>query len=1385
MSLNERLSIALPTQLSYTVVPDKGSDTDASYADITFTNNDSNQVFKNLTIDGYCLDAESPLSAGVEYTANVYSSYEQLPDSLTYQGSGPNEGVIFNPDSLDIINWIINQNFEGRELSGLGTVTSGDVQTAIWSLIDDGGTAGQLGPVDQDRVDEIVSLAQSNGVGFSPSYDYENYFGEQVTGKMAVILAPEDNNGDGLSDAQILIAEVELSKLGDRVWLDEDADGIQDAGEEGISGVTVNLLADVDGDGQIEDGEVIDTTTTDADGNYDFEVIAGDYKVQFEQPDGLEVSPENQGGDDSLDSDGLISDTVTLDPGEEDLTIDAGFYELGSIGDTIYRDDDADGTQDAGENGIAGVTVKLTDIGADGQFGTADDVVIGTETNADGEYLFEGLNAGNYQVEVTDENNVLDGLNQTADPDNILDNASMVTLSEGESNLDQDFGYAPTGSIGDTIFRDNNGDGDQDAGEAGIANVTVKLTDKGADGQFGTADDTVIGTKTTDANGKYLFEGLDAGNYQVSVTDENNALNLLNQTADPDGTLDDGSMVTLSEGESNLDQDFGYAPTGSIGNRIFRDNNGDGNQDTGEAGIAGVTVKLTDKGADGQFGTADDVVIGTKTTNAKGKYRFNGLDAGNYQVEVTDENNALNGLNQTADPDGILDNASMVTLAQGENNLDQDFGYAPTGSIGDTIFRDNNGDGDQDAGEAGIANVTVKLTDKGADGQFGTADDTVIGTKTTDANGKYLFEGLDAGNYQVSVTDENNALNLLNQTADPDGTLDDGSMVTLSEGESNLDQDFGYAPTGSIGNRIFRDNNGDGNQDTGEAGIAGVTVKLTDKGADGQFGTADDVVIGTKTTNAKGKYRFNGLDAGNYQVEVTDENNALNGLNQTADPDGILDNASMVTLAQGENNLDQDFGYQPANPGIDIEKFVNGEDADTAAEAVEIAAGDDAIFTYEVTNTGNVSFAANEVVVVDDNGTAGDTSDDFNPDRVLQNGFNVGDANQNNALDSGETWKYSKTLTAEDLSTTTTTTTNHVIDFDGFAAGTVIDDEYASLGVNISATGGSNQAMIFDSANPTGGDNDLRTPGNGINNTTPQGNILIISEDGDSSDPDDNARGGTITFDFDDGVNINSLSFVDIEENGGKVFTTDANGNVTTTAIPGVGDNSFQTLSINDDDVVKLEVDLTGSGSISSLDFDRLEVNTTPGLYTNIGTVTAGNVSDADAANYVNPDPITGYTYEAEDLQLHNYTVEHVGDFASGGEVIKLTAHEGSATVNFDGVTGNYDIVVGYYDENDGQSHAQVKIDGHVEASWTFNQDLGSNVASADNFVQYAIDDVNIEHGSDISLWASREHNEFGRFDYVAIVDKSTITAAQEGVQDELLLVQINQDIRILLKTDR
>ena len=44
--------------------------------------------------------------------------------------------------------------------------------------------------------------------------------------------------------------------------------------------------------------------------------------------------------------------------------------------------------------------------------------------------------------------------------------------------------------------------------------------------------------------------------------------------------------------------------------------------------------------------------------------------------------------------------------------------------------------------------------------------------------------------------------------------------------------------------------------------------------------------------------------------------------------------------------------------------------------------------------------------------------------------------------------------------------------------------------------------MIFDTANPTGGDSDLASD--------TLGNVLILSEDGDSTNPDDNDTGGIL-----------------------------------------------------------------------------------------------------------------------------------------------------------------------------------------------------------------------------------------------------------------------------------
>ncbi|OKH17512.1 SdrD B-like domain-containing protein [[Limnothrix rosea] IAM M-220] len=1414
-SLLQSLSFSLPDSITFDLDQDRGNSADSSFFDLDVINvSGGNNLFKiGQTFDAYCIDADRGIDSRpnvtVPYTAEVYSSYDPLISSLTTTPTS-GEAVIENPDNLDLINWIINQNFEG-ETSGIGSAfSSDDVQVAVWTLLD--GTLPTFATPDfnQARVDEIVSLAQANGEGFVPSFDYTNIFGDSVIGRVAVILVPQEQiSVDGIPTFQTIITEVELAKLGDFVFEDNDVDGVQDAGESGIAGATVNLLA--------PDGTVIATTTTDADGKYEFEVVPGDYKVQFIQPDGFDgISPVDAGGDDAADSDadpnnGLMTDVISLEGGDSNPTLDAGFFKTASLGDKVFVDSDADGIQDAGEAGVEGVTVTLTGGGADGIIGTADDTTEVTTTDANGEYLFDDLNPGEEYKVTFDASTAVnaddfagfttqdagdDALDSDADPTNGM--TDIVTLAPGEENLTIDAGLVlKTASLGDKVFVDSDADGIQDAGEAGVEGVTVTLTGGGADGIIGTADDTTEVT-TTDANGNYLFDDLNPGEEYKVTFDASTAVNAddfagfttqdagddaLDSDADPTNGMTD--IVTLAPGEENLTIDAGLVlKTASLGDKVFVDSDADGIQDAGEAGVEGVTVTLTGGGADGIIGTADDTTEVT-TTDANGEYLFDDLNPGEEYKVTFDASTAVNAddfagfttqdagddaLDSDADPttgmtdivtlapgeenltidaglvqktaslgdkvfvdgdrdgiqdageagvegvtvtltgggaDGIVGTADdtaevtttdangeylfddlnpgeeykvtfdastavnaddfagfttanagddaldsdadptngmtdIVTLAPGEENLTIDAGLVQkTASLGDKVFVDGDRDGIQDAGEAGVEGVTVTLTGGGADGIVGTADDTTEVT-TTDANGNYLFDDLNPGEEYKVTFDASTAVNAddfagfttqdagddaLDSDADPTNGMTD--IVTLAPGEENLTIDAGLVlKTASLGDKVFVDSDADGIQDAGEAGVEGVTVTLTGGGADGIVGTADDTTEVT-TTDANGEYLFDDLNPGEEYKVTFDASTAVNaddflgftvanqGGNDAVDSDADPTNGmtDIVTLAPGESNLTIDAGLIEKDPGIDIEKFVNGEDADTADLAVEIAAGDDAVFTYDVTNTGNAAFAGADVIVTDDNGTASDTSDDFNPDQVLSGGFNVGDANQNNFLDVGETWKYTKTLPAQDLSSGATV--NNVIDFDNdgagnaLSAGTVIDTEYTDLGVTISATSGSGQAMIFDSANPTGGDGDLAT--------ATEGNILIISEDGDSSDPDDEAHGGELIFEFASAVDINSISFVDIEEAGGQVFAYDSNGNlIDTTSIPAPGDGSLQTVTIDNSGVSKIVIDLVGSGAVSGLDFDSFE--SSPGLYTNIGSVTAGGVSDEDAANYVNPE---------------------------------------------------------------------------------------------------------------------------------------------------------------------
>jgi len=201
---------------------------------------------------------------------------------------------------------------------------------------------------------------------------------------------------------------------------------VTDSDGNPIEGVVVNLLD--------ADGFVVDTTTTDADGNYNFDnVTPGDYFVQEIQPDGYDNvsdagSPDGNDTPNTDTTDDLIP--VTVGPGEADGNND--FVEDAQAGSISGNVSDDAGTP------LEGVVINLVD---------ADGVTIATTTtDAAGNYSFDNVAPGEYTVEeVQPDNYTTVSDSQSDDNDTVVNNNTMddsipVTVAPGEDDVNNDYG---------------------------------------------------------------------------------------------------------------------------------------------------------------------------------------------------------------------------------------------------------------------------------------------------------------------------------------------------------------------------------------------------------------------------------------------------------------------------------------------------------------------------------------------------------------------------------------------------------------------------------------------------------------------------------------------------------------------------------------------------------------------------------------------------------------------------------------------------------------------------------------------------------------------------------------------------------------------------------
>lgn len=978
------------------------SSTTATF-DITVKNQGQTTAYNIAVLDS----PVSPLarSASTPATQNVTTSPANTAVTVAYNaGTGTFTIPVLAP----------GQSVTFQVITDIATTNAVQVNRAEITAFDNDADTGNAKPTWVQDVDSTPDTnpandaLQDNGVVF-PIDSHNNVDNAPVNGTNA--LDEDDHDAEGVRLA--------LLRIGSTIYKDVNNNYVGDAGEE-VPGVRVQLLDQND--------NVLATTFTDANGDYSFDQLRpGTYRVGI--PANQTAAPQPTTLNDWLpvplsvnapsvanfDNDGQaetgflsrtpnivltynsapVNDTAdtahadaltsprTYTNANSNLNIDFVFEQLKfEIGNLVWLDNGADshynnGIADLDEDGIQGIRVELyRDI-------ALTDFVAFDITDANGNYTFTGLDAGNYVVHIptaqlpsgyraagtpisaagndTDNDNnavphsagwtsgvVTLGPSATPEPTNEADgttgNAALpiAQVPDNRANQTIDFGFVPTIRIGNQVWRDqsdndpttevsSDNNGVFDSNELGLAGVTVELwLDVNANGVFerGGADgSTPLATTTTNAEGNYWFEAV----------------------------RPDQPYFVVIPSIGGLVGDNPASSTGQSASGIAADNDDDGAPVGADLAVSRVFTPVAGSTSTGE---ADAREPGDGV----------GVEDANAEVEA---------------------NLAGTTYDDNRSELRIDFGFidVPVYRVGNLVWRDNGGtpyvlgnegNGIADANEPGIAGVEVQL--------FAAADSgftTPLATATTDANGEYAFENLVAGNYvvRISATAGANvtALSGLVSTVDGGNSNDDNdnddngvdfptawvaSVVTLgaanaylgaeptnesvragastdydngaswtpslldppfyANSRSNLTVDFGFMPLYRIGNLVWLDVDNDGLAEAGEPPLANVVVELwRDEVGNGIF-------MGDTTTNAQGFYSFEGLRAGDYIVHVPG----------TGLPNGVVPGGA---TGGGNNNVDNDNNAENdlTNGGYSSGVVTLANGAEPVNEVARIGGADD------------------------------------------------------------------------------------------------------------------------------------------------------------------------------------------------------------------------------------------------------------------------------------------------------------------------------------------------------------------------------------------------------------------------------------------------------------
>jgi autotransporter-associated beta strand protein len=828
----------------------------------------------------------------------------------------------------------------------------------------------------------------------------------------------------------IAVTTVPLLSVGDRVWLDANGNGVQDAGEPGVAGAVVEVFQSTDATIGNADDVLLGQAVSDASGNYTLAGLAAglNYYLVFHTPVGYTFTTQGAGSDRTLDSDAGaagVTSMFTVAAGASRTDMDAGLvgtapafgFAFAASSGSSPANSYATATDAAGNVYVTGSLQGTGDLDPGPGVCNISGSSYVAKYSSTGALCWARASAGSTNaIAVAPDGSVYvtGPFNGAADFDpgpgvynlsgangvfvlkfDSAGNFAWARLAAGASySTGSGIAVAPDGSVCTTGYFHGTEDFDPSPTTYNLSDVSSsafvwKLDAAGnfvwargliaygssngnavavdASGNvyttgafFGNADfDPGPGTYTLTANGSYndiYVSKLDsAGNFVWARA--------MGGPSDDAGSgialATDGSVYTTGSFQGTADFDPGTGTQNLVsaggldifvskldsgGNFVWARDMGGSTDDAGRA------IALAPDGSvytTGSFsGTADfDPGPGTLNLNSNGgkDIFLSHLDSAGNLAGACSFGAASDdygyGLAAAADGSVYLAGSFYFTVdfdpRLGVFNLVG--GSATSGFVCKLLPNHNPTD------------ISLSTTSIPAHSPQGTVVG-LLSTADADANEACTYQLLDSAGGCFAITGP--LLRVAN------GTLLDPNLAASRNITVQVRDSFGVSYTKtltitvaqagtrrSVGDRVWRDTNGNGVQDAGEPGVAGVVVEVF-LSPDGIVGNADDLYCTQTVTDANGNYTLGSLVEGTNYYLVFRTPAGYTFTTQAAGSDRTLDsdaNAAgitpMFTFAPGVDRTDLDAGLLGAAPGFGFAFRAGGTSTDNGQAIATDAAG--------------------------------------------------------------------------------------------------------------------------------------------------------------------------------------------------------------------------------------------------------------------------------------------------------------------------------------------------------------------------------------------------------------------------------------------------------------